>query len=321
MDIPTQQGYENGNEIYLVTFDASTANLAQKLTNQTGGFPVHYTEVLTQTPPSALEDSYIFENGIEGNGHFGFQPTVVSAKPNDVGYSPLKHVSLVKWIQPEVARELKSVDEIVAAQQAGELTINSTSKELVINTPAIKWQGGSLKIRADNVITDDTPFIGGQVTQIDTEKMIVTMIVMRGYGPDGKTLYWLATDATPLTDDISKGGIIYSPADELLAPTAVAVDFYQFINGIKGAGPQGFQPPIAATNLEDSNYSPMWRILFVAWKNPQEARVLHTLSDIAQMSQAGQITVFPVFEGKHIVNCPFFDQSTVLKYRHEYTLN
>jgi hypothetical protein len=63
---------------------------------------------------------------------------------------------------------------------------------------------------------------------------------------------------------IFKGGIVYSPADELLAPTAVAVDFYQFINGIKGAGPQGFQPPIAATNLEDSNYSPMWRILFVA---------------------------------------------------------
>ena len=51
--------------------------------------------------------------------------------------------------------------------------------------------------------------------------MIVTFVTFRGYGPDGRTLYWLVTDATPLTKDITTGGIVYAPADEKLAATPV----------------------------------------------------------------------------------------------------
>jgi len=149
--------------------------------------------------------------------------------------------------------------------------------------------------------------------------MIVTMVAMRAYGSDGKTLYWSVTDATPFTKDITKGGIVYAPKDEVLANTEVAVDFYQFINGIRDAGPQGFQPPLSPVNLDDENYSPMWRILFVAWKDPQQARVVQTMSDLHQMVKAGLIQIIPALGGKHIVNCPFFDQSTVLKFRHQYT--
>jgi hypothetical protein len=32
------------------------------------------------------------------------------------------------------------------------------------------------------------------------------------------------------------------------------------------------------------------------------------------MIKGGLIQIIPVLEGKHIVNCPFFDQSTVLKF-------
>lgn len=323
IDIPMQKGYENGNEIYFVTFDASDKELALKITNSSNDFPVHHTKLLTQTPSEATEQAYIFTNGIKGKGHLGYQPTVVESKPGDKRYSPLKHVNLVEWKIPSSARELKSIQELVNAQNTGEIiTINTTamsSTNLVINSPAIKWQDSSLKIRQDKVITDKSSFIGGQVTNIDTERMIVTMVAMRGYGPDGKTLYWSVTDATPFTNDIAKGGIVYVPKDEVLANTVVAVDFYQFINGIRDAGPQGFQPPLSPVNLDDENYSPMWRILFVAWKDPQQARVVQTMSDLHQMIKAGLIQIIPALGGKHIVNCPFFDQSTVLKFRHQYT--
>ena len=320
IDIPIQKGYENGNEIYFVTFDASDKELALKITNSSNDFPVHYTKLLAQTPSNATEQAYIFTNGIKGKGHLGYQPTIVGSKPGDKEYSPLKHVNLVEWKISSSARELKSIQELVNAQNTGEIiTINTTTTNLVINSPAIKWQDGSLKIRQDKVITDETPFIGGQVTNIDTERMIVTMVAMRGYGPDGKTLYWSVTDATPFTDDITKGGIVYVPKDEVLTNTAVAVDFYQFINGIRDAGPQGFQPPLSPVNLDDENYSPMWRILFVAWKDPQQARVVQTMSDLHQMIKAGLIQIIPALGGKHIVNCPFFDQSTVLKFSHQYT--
>ncbi|HJS64178.1 MAG TPA: hypothetical protein VJ767_04900 [Nitrososphaeraceae archaeon] len=320
IDIPLQKAYENGHEIFLVTFDASDNILAQQLTDYNREFPIHYTKVLSQTPESALNEAYIFKNGVKGKGHLGFQPTIITTKPGDKNYSPLKHVNFVEWNNSSAVTttELKSEEEIVAAQQAGKLKINNTSPDLVINAPAIKWQGDSLKIRADKIITDETPFVGGQVTNIDTDNMIVTMVTMRAFGPDGKTVYWLVTDATPMTDDIIKGGIVYSPANELLASTPVAVDFYQFINGIRNGGPQGFQPPISPVNLEDSNYSPMWRVLFVSWKDPQKAHLLQTMYDLNQMMKKGLIEIIPVLKGKHIVNCPFFDQSTVLKFRHIY---
>lgn len=320
IDIPMQKAYENGHEIFLVTFDASNSILAHQLTDYNREFPIHYTKVLRQTPESALNEAYIFKNGVKGKGHLGFQPTIITTKPGDKNYSPLKHINFVEWNNPSTGKitELKSEEEIVAAQQAGKLRINNTSPDLVINAPAIKWKGDSLKIRADKIITDETPFLGGQVTSIDTDNMMVTMVTMRAFGPDGKTVYWLVTDATPMTDDIIKGGIVYSPANELLASTPVAVDFYQFINGIRDGGPQGFQPPISPVNLEDSNYSPMWRILFVVWKDPQKTHLLQTMYDLNQMKKKGLIEIIPVLKGKHIVNCPFFDQSTVLKFRHIY---
>jgi hypothetical protein len=39
--------------------------------------------------------------------------------------------------------------------------------------------------------------MGGQVLAIDTTKMVVTMIAHRGFGPDGKTIYYIVADATP----------------------------------------------------------------------------------------------------------------------------
>lgn len=318
IDIPMQKGYENGNEIYFVTFDASNSELALQITNSSIDFPVHYTKLLAQTPLNATEEAYIFTNGINGKVHLDYQPTIVEAKPSDKEYSPLKHVNLVEWKASSSVRELKSVKELLNAQSTGEITINRTSPNLVINSPAIKWQDGSLKIREDKVINDNTPFIGGQVIDIDTEKMVVTMVTIRGHGPDGKTVYWLVTDATPNTNDIAQGGIVYAPKDELLAYTPVAVDFYQFINGIRGSGPQGFQPPISPVNLKDEYYSPMWRISFVVWKDPQQAKILQTMADLIEMKNEGLIKIIPVFEGKHIVNCPFFDQETVLKFRHNY---
>jgi hypothetical protein len=142
IDIPMQKAYENGYEIFLVTFDASDNILAQQLTDYNREFPIHHTEVLRQTPKSVLNEAYIFKNGVKGNGHLGFQPTIITTKPGDKNYSPLKHINFVEWNNSSAVStttELKSEEEIVAAQQAGKLKINTS--DLVINAPAIKWKG------------------------------------------------------------------------------------------------------------------------------------------------------------------------------------
>jgi hypothetical protein len=61
--------------------------------------------------------------------------------------------------------------------------------------------------------------------------------------------------------------------------------------------------------------SPMWRISFMEWKDPSQARVLENLNDINMMLQKGLITLMPAMEGRHIVNCPFFDAETITEHQ------
>ncbi|MGB7959297.1 MAG: hypothetical protein WCF46_05330 [Nitrososphaeraceae archaeon] len=312
IDIPLLKGYENGNEIYFIATDVSDEKTAAFATNLTG-FKVNYAPALAQTPDSARAQAYAFTNGVAGDGPFGFQIPVVNAKPGDEGYSPLWQVNEVTWNDNATARELKSVQEITTAEQNGELSINDT--DIVVNHPAIQWQNGSLMVREDaNSINDDTPYMGGQVLNIDTENMVVTMVAHRGWGPDGKTIYYIVTDATPEMP-ANMMGVSHTPINEQLVGTPVAPGLFQFTNGINGSGPMGFQAGIGESAPGDQNYSPMWFISFIEWNDPSQARVLETVNDVAEMQQAGLITVTPAMGGMHVVNCPFFDAEAVFEHR------
>jgi hypothetical protein len=311
IDIPMMKGYQNGHEIFFIATDASDNQAAAAITNQTG-FEVNVSPVLSKAPESALNQAFGFTNGIPGSGPFGFQLPVVAAKPGDQGFSPLWKLNLVEWDQNATPKELKSAQEIMAAQQNGSLTIKKT--DVVVNHPVIKWDGGSLKIKEDKSVNDDTPYVGGQVLDINTTNMVVTMVAHRGWGPDGRTVYYIVTDATPkMPADMM--GVSYVPAEEKLASTPIAVDLFQFKNGINGSGPMGFQAGIGAANTGESNYSPMWRISFIEWKDPSKAKVLETVNDITAMAQAGMISVTPAMNGTHVVNCPFFEPSTVFEHQ------
>jgi hypothetical protein len=311
LDIPMMKGYENGHEIFFIATDASDNKTAAQITNETG-FKVNFAPILAQTPEAARGQAYVFTNGIPGQGPFGFQLPVVNAKPGDQGYSPLLQLNMVEWNQGIAAKEIKSVQEMMSAQQNGSLTIAKTNT--IVNHPAIKWEGGSLNIKQDKNITDDTPYMEGQVLNIDIGKMTVTFVAHRGWGPDGKTIYYIVTDATPEMP-ANMMGVPFVQADEIIATTPVAVDLLQFGKGIRGSGPMGFQSGIGAANPDDTNYSPMWRISFIEWKDPSKARILENMHDVAAMQAAGLITVVPAMGGKHVVNCPFFEPSTVFEHQ------
>ncbi len=310
IDIPLAKGYENGNEIFFIATDASDEKIAEQATKLLG-FKVNFAPLLSQTPESARGQAYAFTNGVPGKGPFGFQIPVLSAKPGDASYSPLLQINTVTWKDNSSAKELKSVQEIMVAENNGSLTVNKTG--IVVNHPAIKWQGGEMKTRDDKNITDDSKYGPAQVLKIDTEKMVVTMVAHRGFGPDGKTIYYIVADATPEMP-ASMMGVTSVPIDEKLAGTPVAVDLFQFMNGITGTGPMGFQAGIGAANPTDKNYSPMWKISFNEWKDPSKARILETVDDILAMQKSGLLTITPAMGGKHVVNCPFFDQTTILEH-------
>src|SRR5437867_6412735 len=310
LDIPLKKGYVNGNPVFYINTDMSDQKLADQLSNATG-FRINYVPLLARAPNDAVAQFYVFKNGIKGVGTLGFQPTVGNAQPSDANYSPLWKINIVEWKNGTTSTELKSEKEIADAKAKGDVTVTPT--EIVANCPFVQWNGGSMKIREDKNINDDSKYTGGQVLKIDTGKMVVAMVAHRGFGPDGKTIYYIVADATPEMP-AAMMGVTLAPLDERLLPSAAVVDLFQFTDGINGSGPMGFQAGIGAANPTDSNYSPMWKISFNEWKDPPKARILETVSDITAMQQAGMITVTPAMGGKHVVNCPFFDASTVFEH-------
>lgn len=137
IDIPTSKGYIDGNIAYFIATDASDEHAVSSITNNTG-FPVNYAPLLNNTPESIRGQGYVFLNGVQGEAPGGFQLPVANAVPGDKDYSPLWQTNFVKWNDNATARELKSVEEIVAAQNNRELTITETN--IIVNSPAIKWQ-------------------------------------------------------------------------------------------------------------------------------------------------------------------------------------
>lgn len=73
-------------------------------------------------------------------GPFGYQPDIFDSAPIEPAYSPLRRVNLANWQPDATPRLLQSTDELVAAQDAGEVTITPT--ETVVNMPMLSWPTG-----------------------------------------------------------------------------------------------------------------------------------------------------------------------------------
>jgi hypothetical protein len=134
IDIPISKGYIDGNIAYFIATDASDKHAVSSITNNTG-FPVNYAPLLNYTPESIRGQGYVFLNGVQGEAPGGFQLPVANAIPGDKDYSHLWQTNFVKWNDNTTARELKSVEEIVAAHKNGELAITETN--IIVNSPAI----------------------------------------------------------------------------------------------------------------------------------------------------------------------------------------
>jgi len=304
--MPMHKGWYNGESVYYIITDSSEQKHADIITEKQG-WKVELAPPLAKTPKEALSKTYIFTNGVKGDGIHGFQGEVFTSTPGQPEkYSALTSHVHVTWNDGITSSVLDSENAVLQAKDDGKVTL--TELPVVINMPQIMWPGGQLPIREDKTINDDTPYVGGQVLDIDTKKMKVTFVAHRGWGPDGRTIYYIVTDATPEMP-ANMMGVAHSPNSAKLIANSAAVDLFQFMNGVKGSGPMGFQAGIAGSALGDQNYSPMWRIFMIGWKDPSSASVLETTGDINALQSAGKIDVQLArpMDSDHIVNCPFID--------------
>ena len=138
-ELPAGKAWADGKEIFFVHTEASNADVAQLLTDMMTS-PVIYVPSLANIPADSLAEVYVFDNGLEGMGPFGFQADVFNNPPGTEGYSPLRRVNVVTWADPANARLFTSEAEILSAKDAGEVTIAQPG--VIVNMPFVVWDGG-----------------------------------------------------------------------------------------------------------------------------------------------------------------------------------
>jgi hypothetical protein len=305
-DIPLHLGYFNGDSVYFIITDASDEKHA-KIISEKQGWNVEVAPPLENTPKEALSTAYMFVNGVDGEGIHGYQSEIVTSTPAQTEtYSALTSHVHVMWTDENNARVLDSEQAVIDAEMNGEVTL--VKLPVVLNMPQIVWPDGQMTIKEDKTLTDSTPYGKAQVLDIDLDEMTVTFVAHRGWGPDGRTIYYIVTDATP-SGPAKMMGVINAPTLASTLASSSAIDLFQFKNGIAGSGPLGFQPGIAAGAPGDENYSPLWRIFMIKWIDPENAVVLETMDDISYYQQQGLIEIGMArpMNSDHIVNCPFID--------------
>lgn len=143
ISLPLSRGYINGKLAYFIATDASDNQTAIEISNNLK-FKVNFAPSLAFIPESSRQQGYEFLNGVRGQGAFGFQLPVASKLPTDKDYSPIVQLNFVKWNSDATGfnnhtsntiKELKSVSEIITAQNNKELTIARTN--ILINSPAV----------------------------------------------------------------------------------------------------------------------------------------------------------------------------------------
>ncbi|HEX5458176.1 MAG TPA: hypothetical protein VFX64_07325, partial [Candidatus Nitrosotalea sp.] len=192
--IPMHQGMVNGKTVYYIITDSSN-NLVANTISDKQDWIVQVSPVLAHVPISSYGNIFVFTNGIEGNGTRGYQDDVLSFTPTDKQYSPLNKVIEVSWNVGRGPFILNSTKTILDANMTGKVKLTVT--DTILNTPEVIWDGGALDVRTNKVLSDKTSYLDGQVLDVNVDNMTATFVGHRGWGPDGKTVYYIITAGTP----------------------------------------------------------------------------------------------------------------------------
>jgi hypothetical protein len=304
--IPLHQGYYMGKAVYYIITDSSDSAHADIITKNQG-WKVNLAPLLANATEDALSKTYMFTNGVPGDGVYGFQGEIFTSTPEQTdAYSALTSHVNVTWNRGKIPIILDSEKEMLIAEKRGFIVL--TKADVVLNMPQTVWPEGQMPVKANKTLTDDTPFVGAQVLDIDLTNKTTTFIAHKGWDSEGKTIYFIVTDATPIGPTVNLG-VTYAPKNAALISNPAAVDMFHFMNGIESSGPFGFQPGIVSGSLVDETYSPMSRIFIITWNNPDNAELLLTKSMIDEFEKDKLITVdlAKPMAADHIVNTPIVD--------------
>ena len=303
--IPMHQGIYNGDEVFYIITDASDKDYTNIISKKQE-WNIQLSKTIKDIPHSNIQKFFIFKNGIEGDGIFGFQNEIFSSTPKKLDYTAFGSMIEVTWKTGQKEIIFKSASDVIAAEKSGRIKFNETN--IIVNIPQIVWPDGQMKVRSDMEITNEMSHSGGQIIEINQDELSVTFVAHRSWDSDGRTIYYIITDATPL-GPAELMGIAYSPASANLLNYSGITDLFQFKNGIKGSGSLGFQPEISSVSSNEENYSPISKIYLIEWHNSELAQILQTKSDIDSFHEEDLLTVSIArpTNNEYVINSPTVD--------------
>ena len=141
VELPLEFGWYEGREVNYVTTDVSDAGMAvEKGANYV---PRLANAIVPAAPgrPTAVERLYHFLNFKQGS--------VLPSVPEPVGpanrnrnYSPIWQVYAVAWNAGAAPRELRGEEEVLDAEEKGQVTLTKTN--IVVNCPVVFFAGEGL---------------------------------------------------------------------------------------------------------------------------------------------------------------------------------
>ena len=132
----------------------------------------------------------------------------------------------------------------------------------------------------------------GQIIQhLAKANVPVVLPLIKGY-VKGHEVFYITTEASEKAvadhlTNLTGSRVVYAPALKNTPADSLA-NIYEFKNGVKGTGPEGFQPNVADSQPGDPGYSPVWRINLVEWKQGITPRELKSEIDIITAQEKGE---------------------------------
>jgi hypothetical protein len=174
-----------------------------------------------------------------------------------------------------------------------------------IISPILLQHRGTLAENPNMTMTAVQMTSGDKVQNLSKTNVPVILPLIKGY-VKGHEVFYITTEASDkkIADHLTNltgSRVVYAPSLRY-APAGSLANIYEFKNGIKGIGPEGFQPNVADSQPGELGYSPVWRINLVEWKQGVTPRELKSEIDIVTAQDKGELTIKPA---NVIVNCPF----------------
>ena len=135
--LPVSRAWVDGRIVEYITTDISDQAMARMM--GANHVPALAAAIKSVPGQSIVERVYKFPNE-EQISIFQSAPSPVGAENRDRSYSPLWRVVMVRWNNPAMGRELKSEEELLAAEDKKQVSLELT--DIVVNCPVTRSASG-----------------------------------------------------------------------------------------------------------------------------------------------------------------------------------